>query len=219
MIEFVKRINEDTPFYEQGVAKDIFSWKELENLLNLRPFVNNKRFNFINSESHMFEREAWLTDLNSWPAKKLDKVINDAVCYIRDCSRASKKINDICELIENEWNYPTDAHIFFSLVEGEKGEGLKSHWDFSHNIIIQVEGESNFKVWNEKYKEGDHFPKPKTEPVIDVVMKTGDLIFIPKYMLHQVIPLSKRLSVSFPMNNDTTIKSQDRHWIQLKNGE
>ena len=50
-------------------------------------------------------------------------------------------------------------------------------------------------------------------------MKTGDLIFIPKYMLHQVIPLSKRLSVSFPMNNDTTIKSQDRHWIQLKNGE
>ena len=37
MIEFVKRINEDKPFYEQGVAKDIFSWKELENLLNLRP--------------------------------------------------------------------------------------------------------------------------------------------------------------------------------------
>jgi len=27
------------------------------------------------------------------------------------------------------------------------------------------------------------------------------------------------VSVSFPMNNDTKIKSQDRHWIQLKNGE
>ena len=39
MIQFVKRINEDTPFYEQGVAKDIFSWKELENLLNLRDYL------------------------------------------------------------------------------------------------------------------------------------------------------------------------------------
>ena len=214
-IDLVKK---DIPHFGK-TQKNLFSYKELERLLNLRPFCNDKRLKATKAQGHYIKQYSWCTDEITWPSSIIKKLLENSSCYLSDCSRASKKINDICKLIEDEWNYPTDAHIFFSLVEGEKGEGLKSHWDFSHNIIIQVEGESNFKVWNEQYKEGDHFLTPKTEPVIDVIMKTGDLIFIPKYMLHQVIPLSKRLSVSFPMNNDTKIKPQDRHWIQLKNGE
>ena len=217
MINLAKRVNDNTAFYEKDILKNIFSWKELETLLNLRPFISSSRFNFISKDYHMWPNQAWLSDNNTWPASKLNEVINSCVCYLTDCSRVNKEINDVCSIIEKETGYPTDAHIYFSLVDDEdKKKGFEHHWDYSHNLILQVEGQTNFKVWNEIFSGDDNRnPLPKTSPVLDVTMKSGDVIFIPKGMLHQAIPLSKRVSISFPMMTDSKHKSQDRTWIKL----
>ena len=50
---------------------------------------------------------------------------------------------------------------------------------------------------------------------MNVVLNPGDVIFIPKFMVHQAISLSKRLSISFPMSVMLDGTSQDRHWIKI----
>lgn len=215
MLDIIKKIKDEKPFYEKGVVKNIFSWQELETLVNLRPFVSSKRFNFISKEYHMWKNEAWLSDNNSWPATKLEEVINKNVCYFSDCSRVNEKINGICKTIEDELNLPTDAHIYFSMKEEDKSEGFKSHWDYSHNLIAQVEGSSIFKIWSDKHTEGDQNQKPTTDPILEVTMQPGDLIFIPKNTLHEATSLSKRLSISFPIAEHLDLPPQDRKWIRI----
>ena len=233
MINIIEKFNDDIPFFKESIVKDILSWEDLEGLLNLRPFLNVKRFNFANnnlkyswqkelnsnfiSTINSIQNETWLTDIDTWPANQLKNIVYDNVCYLSDCSRVNKKINNICEQIENKWNYPTDAHIYFSLKETKEKQnvGFKKHWDYSHNLIIQVDGETNFKVWNKKIKDGDRQIEISELPMLDVVMKSGDVVYIPKYMVHQAISLTKRLSISFSMNTDSSRNAQDRTWITI----
>ena len=51
---------------------------------------------------------------------------------------------------------------------------------------------------------------------IDEIFNPSDVVYIPKETYHQVIPLTKRLSVSFPMADYLSdYSSQDRNWIKI----
>lgn len=215
MKNIIDRVNEDKPFYEKNVINDLFSWQELENLLNMRPFVSSSRFVMTKDDEYKWPMQSWLSDVNTWPPTIIDKVIREDVCYLSDCSRVNKKINNICKSIEEKWNYPTDAHIYFSFKTGKNSKGFSKHWDYNSNIIIQIDGQTNFKIWNKKVKEGNRQIKIEEEPMMDVILNPGDVIFIPKFMVHQAISLSKRLSISFPMSAILDGTSQDRHWIKI----
>lgn len=215
MKHIIEKIDLKNPYYLKDAVKDLFSWQELENLLNLRPFVSANRFHPTDDIEYKWPMQSWLSDVNTWPPSILKEVISKSVCYLSDCSRVNKKINNICKTLENKFNCPTDAHIYFSLLTGEGSEGFRKHWDPQHNLIVQIEGQTNFKIWNKKVTEGDRQVEVKEDPILNVTMSSGDIIFIPKYMVHQAIPLSKRLSISFPMSDGAT--SQDRHWINLNN--
>ena len=104
---------------------------------------------------------------------------------------------------EKNFNWPTDAHIFYS--NNNEKNSLGKHNDKSNNLILQIEGESSLKVWS---KNGDL--------VIDETMKPNDVVFVPKGINHHVIGLTKRLSISFPMNISSDVyPPQDRTWIEL----
>lgn len=192
-------------FYLQNQLKDIFSWNELEKLLNLRPFISDSRFTVASKEGGHWEWpfQSWLSDVNTYPPKLLNELINNNTCYLSDCSRVNKNINDICGQIESLCGWHVDAHIYFSTKINQYGFG--KHKDKQHNLIVQIEGQSTVKVWS-----GD-------DVIIDNTMEPGDIVFIPKHVFHQIIPKTKRLSVSFPC--DTTIHNfaepQDRHWIKV----
>jgi len=190
------------PFFLKGVLKNIFSWTDLENLLNLRPFCNDSRFKIAGRPyQYSWPDEAWLSDINSFPPKLIDDIINKEVCYVIDASRVNKKINDICNNIESQCGWKTDAHIYFSLRVQEYGFG--KHNDPRHNLITQVEGKSVINVWSDDDKI-----------LIDEVMEPGDIVFIPEKINHQIIPKTKRISISIPCEN-IDMPTQDRHWINL----
>ena len=56
-----------------------------------------------------------------------------------------------------------------------------------------------------------------TEPILDVNMKPGDAIWIPRHFPHLATSLTPRLSVSFPLsyNSDVSKSGEDRNWITL----
>jgi len=206
------------PFYEPNCIHNIFSWKELEHLLNFRPIVNNRRFHLNMDCEHQWPEQAWLSDLNTWPTNLLEIRLKKYSAYFTDMSKVNEKVNSICVQLEKIIRWPTDAHIYFSIVENKiESEVFSPHWDWSHNLIVQIEGVSQHKIWN-KYAEG-HEPREtnfiEETPIIDTTMEPGDVTFIPAKMYHHVISKTKRLSISFPMNPQHGLNPQDRTWLKL----
>jgi hypothetical protein len=192
------------PYTEKNALKNLFSWSELELLLNQRPYMNDKRFHIMSNKKYEWPAAGWLTDINTYPPNVIQKEIKKYVCYIIDCSRVNKYINNVCKTIEDYCKWPVDAHIFFSYKEAHTDlKGFGQHKDKQHNLIVCVDGSMTAKVWQDK----------DLKPIIDVTLNKGDVVFVPAEVYHQIIPLTKRISISFPMAHyENTF--QERDWIK-----
>lgn len=195
------------PIYLPSSVDKFFSWQELEFLLNLRPFVNIFRFKPTNFDPLEWGTDAWISDSNSLPPSVINYYISKHVCYLHDASRVNKQVNQICNELEKLFDSAADAHIYFYLGKDFSGnpQGFHKHNDSSHNFIVQIEGTTNFKVWD-----------LDDTLIIDTIMTPGDSIFIPEKYYHYAHSLEKRLSISFPII-PKKIKPQDRLWIDIKN--
>ena len=130
-------------------------------------------------------------------------------------SRCTKKINDFAARLEKKYNAPVDAHIYMcrnSKLEHPFGV----HFDRSHNVIVQCEGTTIFKVWDkvEDIPQNCHLDLDNS-PIIDVDMKPGDVIWIPAYYPHLATSKTSRLSVSFPIALEPHSHFEDRTWVEL----
>ena len=214
VLEAVKELKPTV--FRQEFSK-IFSWQDLENLLNLRPFINPSRFQVLNNgEGYQWDKQSWMSDVNTYPPTLLNEVIKKHHCYFSDCSRVSKEINEICGQLEQAFTNTracADAHIYLNLSENENGWGI--HWDTSHNLIVQMEGETRFEVWDEGVMGARNMNFLPEQPVIDEVLLPGDAIFVPMRVYHRATSLMKRMSVSFPISIGDVTLPQERHWIKI----
>lgn len=210
-------ITKGKPFYKKAKFPKIFDWDDLERLLNLRPFVSNQRFTIINNFSYTWAKQDWLSDVNTFPPTILKEELKKYHCYFNDASRVNKDVNAVCSELDVLLNGATDAHIYFSIAD-DFNTGFGIHWDFSHNFIVQMEGETNFLVWD-KFADENTTSRSldvlDEKPCLDVVMKPGDVIFVPMRYYHKAINRSKRLSISFPTAVNVQNQPQDRTWIKL----
>jgi len=198
--------------------RKLFTWKELENLINIRPLMTHKRVLHHDGKSYQWENSLWTLDLNCYPPSILSKLVKETgVCTFIDASRVSEKINAFAKKIEIDYNIETDAHIYTCMnIEAEHPFG--SHWDHNDNVIVQCEGVTNFKVWEkipnvEGWKgDGGHLTLTH-EPLLDVEMKPGDAIWIPRHHPHLATSRTSRMSVSFCQSEGTNY--QDREWVKL----
>ena len=198
--------------------RKLFTWKELENLINIRPLMTHKRVLHHDGKSYQWENSLWTLDLNCYPPSILSKLVKETgVCTFIDASRVSEKINAFAKKIEIDYNIETDAHIYTCMnIEAEHPFG--SHWDHNDNVIVQCEGVTNFKVWeklsNVEGWKGDRGHLTLThQPLLDVEMKPGDAIWIPRYHPHLATSRTSRMSVSFCQSEGTNY--QDREWVKL----
>lgn len=202
MINYQESICKQTslfkPFAHKDKIKGVFSWHELVALLNSP--LSTHRFHATGTEcKSVSQYNEWQTISDVIKPTDIFNYAKNHVCYIQDCSRINKKINKIAHDLEWYTGFSCDAHIFFSLKDKEDDtDGFGMHKDVCHNLIIQVEGRTNFTVQDE----------------FEIMLEPGDCVFVPKGVYHQAKSIENRLSVSFPMNPEHKIK-QDRFWIDL----
>ena len=205
------------PKFEKGYCPDLLSWKELSNILNIRPLMSTSRVKVFIKENLTWQNNYWCSDANCYPSGVLEQVIEESgVCAFIDMSRSTEKINEFAKNLEDEYDQEVDAHIYLCRnLKIKHPFGI--HFDTSDNVIVQCEGETNFKVWDIiKYKSAPSSNMFTTDtPLLDVDMKKGDAIWIPRYYPHLATSNTQRLSVSFPFNRkiDNT-RREDRHWIK-----
>ena len=104
------------------------------------------------------------------------------VC-ITKYGRYNRRTNDLCREIENTLDVTSDLHIY----GGHTGSHSKPHKDETENIIIQVEGNTPWMVFDDEFN-----------PQLNVTLYPGDAIFIPKGWYHQANLLA-HLSMSIAM--------------------
>ena len=211
--------------FKKNYKPDLLSWNEMANIINTRPLMNDKRVKLLgNNKRYEWLCTKWTKDPNCFPPSLIKKLIDKIMIYFVDMSRATEKINDFAKQIEDDYGKQTDAHIYVCRnLEMKHHFGI--HYDYSHNLIVQCEGVTNFKVWDE-VKNVDRNLKGigintrlemEVEPIMDVDMESGDAIWIPKHFPHLATSLTPRLSVSFPLSeySDTNLIREDRTWITL----
>tara|TARA_B100001057_G_scaffold2174_1_gene2015 strand:- start:1497 stop:2135 length:639 start_codon:yes stop_codon:yes gene_type:complete len=207
--------------YIKQYFNNLLNWNELENLINIRPLMTTKRVQLLNiNESFEWMNSIWTSDPNCIPPSLIRSLLDEIVIYFVDMSRATKRINDFARTIEDEYGRQVDAHIYVCRnlnIEHPFG----AHYDFSDNVIVQCEGITNFKVWDEVKNVREDSINSKLqidhEPILDVDMESGDTIWIPKHFPHLATSLTPRLSVSFPISSVANISDvrEDRNWITL----
>ena len=211
--------------FKKNYKPDLLSWNEMANIINTRPLMNDKRVKLLgNNKRYEWLCSKWTKDPNCFPPSLIKKLLENIMIYFVDMSRATEKINDFAKHIEDDYGKQTDAHIYVCRnLEIKHHFGV--HYDFNHNLIVQCEGVTNFKVWDE-VKNVDRNLKGigintrlemEVEPIMDVDMESGDAIWIPKHFPHLATSLTPRLSVSFPLSeySDTNLIREDRTWITL----
>ena len=211
--------------FKKNYKPDLLSWNEMANIINTRPLMNDKRVKLLgNNKRYEWLCTKWTKDPNCFPPSLIKKLIDNIMIYFVDMSRATEKINDFAKHIEDDYGKQTDAHIYVCRnLEIKHHFGI--HYDFNHNLIVQCEGKTNFKVWDE-VKNVDRNLKGigintrlemEVKPIMDVDMESGDAIWIPKHFPHLATSLTPRLSVSFPLAQCTDINTvrEDRTWITL----
>ena len=211
--------------FKKNYKSDLLSWNEMANIINTRPLMNDKRVKLLgNNKRYEWLCSKWTKDPNCFPPSLIKKLLENIMIYFVDMSRATEKINDFAKHIEDDYGKQTDAHIYVCRnLEIKHHFGV--HYDFNHNLIVQCEGKTNFKVWDE-VKNVDRNLKGigintrlemEVEPIMDVDMESGDAIWIPKHFPHLATSLTPRLSVSFPLSeySDTNLIREDRTWITL----
>ena len=185
-----------------SIKQKLFTFKELETLLNLRPFTNNRRFITTRPTERRFEWEnnCWATDRNCWPISLIKKLTKEGTCYLSDCSRANKKINDTAYKLEKKFESPVDCHKYFSL--HKNSTSFSNHKDTAHNFIVACEGEIEFEIFLNK----------KTTKKL----KTGDYVYIPAGVYHRAVPLTdKRISCSFAIKTPPEKIKEEREWLRI----
>ena len=213
--------------YVEGYLPDLFSWDELAYLINIRPLLTTKRVKLLDEKGRQFKwmSTGWNLDPNCYPPALIKELLEEMVRYFTDMSRSTEKINDVARSIENTYQRNTDAHIYVCRNPSLE-HPFGAHFDDAHNIIVQCEGQTHFKVWKEvKVKNFDEWAKSnknlnldiKEDPILDVVMNPGDVLWVPMYYPHHAVSLTPRLSVSFPFTPRglLTQANEDRNWITL----
>jgi len=147
----------------------------------------------------------------------LDKVKLGHTLVIENFSVHSVGTHNLAKRIEDLFSVNCDMHVYCSL---DKSSSFGIHCDQPPNFILQVEGETAWKVFDKtlkgQYNSNTITEQEAGEAVIDTILRPGDMLYIPKRMYHQATPFEKRISISIPCPPvDETTKPIDRRQLKL----
>lgn len=106
-------------------------------------------------------------------------------------------LQSILSLLELEWGCMVGANAY--LTPPCHSQGFAPHYDDIEAFCLQLEGRKRWKVYPPRSK-GEHLPRASSEdfteedlkdlePILDVVMEPGDMLYMPRGWIHQACTL------------------------------
>jgi len=124
-------------------------------------------------------------------------------------SLLTPRISLIAGAIEQYYMGAADAHFYCS---GEPNAStFPFHIDQDDNFLVHAQGEVSWEIANSFENDDDD--------VTSLDLTVGDLLYIPKGLMHRAIPKTKRISISVPVSerkaNEGALKPQDRTYYDF----
>ena len=215
---------DDTPQYWQGIIPDpeyYATYKDVEYCLNNPQFFD---IQFIDRISSTFIQLPEFERCWSRPHMEQRDVVD---CWnhghnviINNFDQIDKKRQQIMRSVEETFpSIRSSMHIYAGTRDCKS---FKIHEDHANNFIIQIDGETHWRVYNNRAANiVNQLPEwnlqhDDLDCAIDVIMKPGDMLYIPARCYHHAQPDGRRLSVSIPMQHGyPNLKPRDRHWYEI----
>jgi hypothetical protein len=221
---------EDKPHYFKQLlpeASEVVTWEDVESCIN-KPELYT--FEMIGKDNLKIEipvhKKSWVFGRQVQDKGFMfDRINNGFGFVIMDYAFHSPKTMKLLETLENIYMINAAIHVYGGL---EDSKSFWIHEDYPSNFIIQAQGKTRWKVFNNRissmYRTGTMNHKLKEEELdlaFDVVLEPGDAIYIPSRAYHIAEPIGKRLSMSIPcwtkLPTDDPRESSDRNWYRIKN--
>jgi len=161
-------------YFKKFINTSLFNYDELNVIFNQAKNLEQLNFRIINNNASY-----------AIPNDKLLEIKDENVTYIvedaKDIKPTFKSFRDVFveKFTDLRSSVNWDVHIFASRDKGESS--FQPHKDKASNVIVQCEGTCRWTVDNQTYE-----------------LEQGDIIYIPIGVEHHCVPLSRRLSLSFP---------------------
>ena len=123
------------PAYKKNFMPNLFSWTELEDLINRGTHLSEGFYRYSHDELSKeikWQICPWTNIESEMPVSKLKEFIDTlSVFYFMDCSRVKKIFNDFCAELEELEQRPFDTHIFVHYKNLKRPHPFGCHFDLS----------------------------------------------------------------------------------------
>jgi len=219
----------DAPHYWENLISDpsiYCTWDDVEWTMN-----NSAQYNFevIDPTGTKIEvpayNKSWIWNRPVQDKQFLFDKLHEGCGLINlDYAFYSKKTMELLAMFESMYSVNSAIHVYFGL---QDAKSFNIHEDYPANFIIQVEGETHWKIFNNRitymHRTGllnNKLKEDDLELAIDVTLKPGDVLYIPSRMYHCAYPKGKRLSMSIPcwqkLPTEDATGSIDRNFYRIQ---
>jgi hypothetical protein len=202
ILEEVKQ-NPTVPFYKpQAFAPDFLTWTDLERTIN-RP--HGTTIECIDSQGGKLDGQTPLSVIKQ-------HIVKGNSFAIVTGDDINQEMNQLCDMVEKVTGLWCETHIYGGLRSESRSFGI--HADPPMNLILQMSGDCKWTVFQQVAFKPGGADESQVTKAFDVLMKPGDLIYVPALMYHWCQPLAKRFSISIPIRQRNP-EHQRREWIKL----
>lgn len=215
-----KEINKNPQTAFLGIQEfdpsNLIYWNEIENYFN-NPYLYDKDMVYIIDEYGSIETlqekiYPWSSTSRLSAKEIFDNINGGKSFYCANFNKFNERCNTLSsEVYQNIQNINLDFHVYGGMKSSS--ESFSIHRDYANNIILQIDGESHWRVYNadSSIQERNLCSDEKLQLLIDYTLKPGDLLYIPMGNYHKCKPLSKRLSISICFIKEEN-KFIDNNW-------
>ena len=199
------------------------TWGDVEYCANNPAFYEFEMIdhenNKVNIDRHV---RSWVYDKTVQDARQLVSHINHGHTFIiMNYGFHSRETQELLKTFESIFAIDCAIHVYGGK-EGSKSFNI--HDDYPSNFIIQVEGETEWKIYKNRISSmlqtgflQDQIREENLEVDLHVTLQPGDALYIPSRAYHCAFPTGERLSMSIPcwtrMPNST--QTSDRNYYPI----
>jgi ribosomal protein L16 Arg81 hydroxylase len=196
--EFRESTLEKEPRLVKGALRgEPFAWAELDAALHRVEPIPPK-FQLFNNGLIREDHYADVVGELGEPRRRLNKrrffgqLHNGATLVVNRFENYSLRALALCNEVRNFSGWPTAGNAYLSI--GGRGT-FGQHWDTHDVFAIQLIGQKRWRVFPPTFplpldmhrSEGSGATCPTT-PVLDCMLETGDMLYVPRGFWHHVIP-------------------------------
>lgn len=211
--EFFLNYSDKSPYLSRGaVCPEFVTWRDVNRALYATPPAQPElkiHLNGVIPEADYVENHF----IVGAPKRRLkDEAFygllqRGATLVLNRADERFLELKALCSEVAEFTNSETlaNGYITFSNVGGF---GL--HWDTHDVMAVQLLGRKRWLIYEPTFlyplagqKSSDHKEKIPTEPIMDIVMEPGDLLYVPRGWWHNALPIGETFHVAVGIHGPT----------------